>query len=118
MGEDDKGKNATIRRRPTRRAHEGFVFCLSRFRMGGKRCGSGAITQADLTRDGAQGMAAFAGCSRNAFIATAAGVLTPLELIQRLAALIPPPRRHRHRDCGVLAPNAPLRSAVTALAGC
>jgi hypothetical protein len=33
-----------------------------------------------------------------------------------LAALIPPPRRHRHRDYGVLAPNAPLRSAVTALA--
>jgi hypothetical protein len=57
-------------------------------------------------------------CSRNASIAAAAGVLTPLELIQRLAALIPPPRRHRHRDSGVLAPNAPLRSAVTALAGC
>jgi hypothetical protein len=28
-----------------------------------------------------------------------------------------PPRRHRHRDYGVLAPNAPVRSAVTALAG-
>ena len=44
-------------------------------------------------------------------------MLTPLELIDRLAALIPPPRRHRHRYFGVLAPNAPLRSAVTALAG-
>lgn len=43
-------------------------------------------------------------------------MLTPLELIERLAALIPPPRRHRHRYYGVLAPNAPLRSAVTALA--
>jgi hypothetical protein len=43
-------------------------------------------------------------------------MLTPLELIDRLAALIPPPRRHRHRYYGVLAPNAPLRSAVTALA--
>jgi hypothetical protein len=43
-------------------------------------------------------------------------MLTPLELIDRLAALIPPPRRHRHRTHGVLAPNAPLRSAVTALA--
>ena len=42
--------------------------------------------------------------------------LTPLELIQRLAALIPPPRAHRHRYHGVLAPNAPLRAAVTALA--
>ena len=44
-------------------------------------------------------------------------MLTPLELIERLAALIPPPRRHRYRYYGVLAPNAPLRSAVTALAG-
>jgi hypothetical protein len=35
-------------------------------------------------------------------------MLTPLELIERLAALIPPPRRHRHRCCGVRAPNAPL----------
>jgi len=42
--------------------------------------------------------------------------LTPLELIDRLAALIPPPRLHRHRYHGVLAPNAPLRAAVTALA--
>lgn len=42
--------------------------------------------------------------------------LTPLEFIQRLAALIPPPRAHRHRYHGVLAPNAPLRKAVTALA--
>ncbi|MGB7990389.1 MAG: transposase [Candidatus Methylophosphatis roskildensis] len=44
-------------------------------------------------------------------------MLTPLELVDRLAALIRPPRRHRHRYFGVLAPNAPLRSAVTALEG-
>ena len=44
-------------------------------------------------------------------------MLTPLELIGRLAALIPPPRRHRHRYYGVLAPNARLRGQVTALAG-
>jgi len=44
-------------------------------------------------------------------------MLTPLELIERLAALIPPPRRYRHRYYGVLAPNAPLRAQVTALAG-
>jgi hypothetical protein len=43
-------------------------------------------------------------------------LLTPLELIDRLAALIPPPRTHRHRYHGVLAPNATLRAAVTALA--
>lgn len=36
--------------------------------------------------------------------------------MDRLAALLPPPRRHRHRDYGVLAPNSPLRPAVTALA--
>ena len=42
--------------------------------------------------------------------------LTSVELIDRLAALIPPPRVHRHRYHGVLAPNAPLRAAVTALA--
>ena len=29
---------------------------------------------------------------------------------------MPPPRLHRHRYFGVLAPNAPLRTAVTALA--
>jgi hypothetical protein len=41
--------------------------------------------------------------------------LTPLELLDRLAALVPPPRLHRHRYFGVLAPNSPLRAAVTAL---
>ena len=43
-------------------------------------------------------------------------MLTPLELIDKIAALIPPPRAHRHRYYGVLAPNSPLRTAVTALA--
>jgi hypothetical protein len=43
-------------------------------------------------------------------------ILTPFELLERLAALIPPPRRHRHRYFGVLAPNSPLRPVVTALA--
>ncbi len=43
-------------------------------------------------------------------------VLTPLELIDKIAALVPRPRTHRHRYYGVLAPNAPLRTAVTALA--
>jgi hypothetical protein len=31
--------------------------------------------------------------------------LTPLELIDRIAALVPPPRTHRHRYFGVLAPE-------------
>ena len=43
--------------------------------------------------------------------------LTPLEFLDHLAALIPPPRQHRHRYHGVLAPNSPLRPAVTAYAG-
>ena len=43
-------------------------------------------------------------------------ILTPLQLLDRLAALVPPPRIHRHRYFGVLAPNSPLRAAVTALA--
>jgi hypothetical protein len=42
--------------------------------------------------------------------------LTPLELLDRLATLVPPPRIHRHRYFGVLAPNSPLRTAVTARA--
>ncbi len=46
----------------------------------------------------------------------AALVLTPLELITKIAALVPPPRVHRHRYYGVLAPNASLRAVVTALA--
>ena len=43
-------------------------------------------------------------------------VLSPLELIERIAALVPPPRTHRHRYYGVLAPNSPLRAVVTAMA--
>jgi hypothetical protein len=42
--------------------------------------------------------------------------LTPLELIDRIAQLVPPPRTHRQRYCGVLAPNSPLRAAVNAMA--
>ena len=40
--------------------------------------------------------------------------VTPLELIDHLAALIPPPRQHRHRYHGVLAPNSPARAPATA----
>ena len=43
--------------------------------------------------------------------------LTPLELLDRLARLITPPRVHKHRYCGVLAPNANLRRAVIETAG-
>jgi hypothetical protein len=36
--------------------------------------------------------------------------------LDRLADLVPPPRKHRHRYHGVFAPNHKLRQAVTALA--
>ena len=39
--------------------------------------------------------------------------LIPLEFIDHLAALIPPPRLHRHLYHGVLAPNALLCLAAT-----
>jgi hypothetical protein len=42
--------------------------------------------------------------------------LSPFEFLDRLAALVPPPRKHRHRYHGVFAPNHTLRRAVTALA--
>jgi hypothetical protein len=42
--------------------------------------------------------------------------LTPVEFLDRLAALVPPPRKHRHRYHGVFAPNHKLRPAVTSLA--
>ena len=44
-------------------------------------------------------------------------VLTPLELLDRLAELIPPPRRHRHQYHGAFAPHAALRTLVSACAG-
>ena len=43
-------------------------------------------------------------------------VLSPFDFLAALARLIPPPRVHRHRYHGVLAPNAGLRERVTALA--
>ena len=41
---------------------------------------------------------------------------TPLELIDRYCRPGTPPRTHRHRYFGVLAPNSPLRDVVTAMA--
>jgi len=40
--------------------------------------------------------------------------VSPFEFLDRLADLVPPPRKHRHRYHGVFAPNHKLRSAVTA----
>ncbi len=39
-------------------------------------------------------------------------VMSPLEFLQRLAALVPRPRLHLIRVHGVLAPNAALRSQI------
>jgi hypothetical protein len=44
-------------------------------------------------------------------------VLTPLELLSRLAALVPPPRRHSVCYYGVLSAHATLREKVVASAG-
>ena len=41
-------------------------------------------------------------------------VLTPFGLIDKVAVLVPPPRVHRHRYDGVLAPNAALWEALAA----
>jgi hypothetical protein len=38
----------------------------------------------------------------------------PFELLDCLAALIPPPRRHRHHYAGVFAPHASSAVAVAA----
>ncbi len=42
--------------------------------------------------------------------------LTPFEFLDRLADLVPPPRKHRHRYHGVFTPNHKLLPAVTTLA--
>jgi len=42
-------------------------------------------------------------------------VLSPLQLLERLVAFVPPPRMHRHRYHGVLAPHAGLRAVVVAI---
>jgi hypothetical protein len=41
---------------------------------------------------------------------------SPVEFLDRLADVVPPPRKHRHRYHGAFAPNHKLRRAVTALA--
>jgi len=43
-------------------------------------------------------------------------VLSPLDFLAALARLIPPPRVHRHRYHGVLAPHARLRARAVAMA--
>ncbi len=40
-----------------------------------------------------------------------------VEFLDRVAALVPPTRKHRHRYFGVLAPNSPWRAKVVAQAG-
>jgi len=42
-------------------------------------------------------------------------LISPLQLLERLARFVPPPRVHRHRYHGVLAPHARLRAAIVAL---
>ena len=58
------------------------------------------------------------GCGRKSTRPGATGVveLTPFEFLERLADLVLPPWKHRHRSHGVFAPNHRLRKTVTALA--
>ena len=42
--------------------------------------------------------------------------LEPLEFLDKIAAFIPPPRRHRHHYHGIFAPASPLRQQLTASA--
>ncbi len=42
--------------------------------------------------------------------------LSPFEFVDRLTDLVPPPRKHRHRNHGVFPPDRQLRKAVTTLA--
>jgi hypothetical protein len=58
------------------------------------------------------------GGSQKSTTPDAQGVVTlaPHELLDRLAALVPPPRKHRHRYHGVFAPNHTMRQLVTAMA--
>jgi hypothetical protein len=44
-------------------------------------------------------------------------VMDPLELLDKLAKLIPPPRAHQIRYFGALAPNIHLRERAIASAG-
>ncbi len=60
----------------------------------------GPVRSRTSTRPGANGVVEF----------------TPFEFLDRLANLVPPPRKHRHRYYGVFAPNHKLRRAVTAMA--
>ena len=58
------------------------------------------------------------GCARKSAPPGASGVveLSPFEVLDRLAPIIPPRRKHRHRYHWLVAPNHPLRPAVTAMA--
>ncbi|MFM8953847.1 MAG: cobalamin-dependent protein [Planctomycetaceae bacterium] len=54
--------------------------------------------------------------SRGRAAPSKAGRSDPCDFLDRLADLVPPPRKRRHRYHGVFAPNHKLRSAVTSLA--
>jgi len=73
---------------------------IRRFRLIRLRDASAAADMLESTRPGATGVVE----------------LTPFEFLDRLADLVPPPRKHRHRYHGVFAPNPKLRQAATALA--
>ena len=74
-----------------------------------------ALERLEAARDGVAGERIVYRLPHPAPDGTTALSLTPLEFLERLALLIHPPRIHRHRYHGVLAPNARLRVQVIAL---
>jgi hypothetical protein len=77
-----------------------------------------AHLQASLPRRGEAANWVGSGRGRKSTRPDANGVveLSPCDFLDRLADLVPPPRKHRHRYHGVFAPNHKLRPAATALA--
>ena len=74
-----------------------------------------ALERLDTTGDGASGGRIIYRLPHSAPDGSTALSLTPVEFLERLALLIAPPRVHRHRYHGALAPNARLRCQVIAL---
>ena len=93
------------------------AFALERLSVVASQCDQPELVRYTLPRH-KRGDWVGPGRARKSTRPGASGVvdLSPFEFLDRLAALIPPPRKHRHRYHGVFAPNHPLRPAVTAMA--
>lgn len=92
----DSNSNACVATSPVRpSATHAYAACLCESRQTGTPAGEVVLQLKTPYRDGTTHL-----------------VMTPLEFLQRLAALVPRPRLHLIRFHGVLAPNAALRSQI------